>query len=521
MIIKKLVLKNFGSYFKKTEINFPSSGFFLISGPTGSGKTTILEGISFALFGKVPRYEGMGRGLGSIISKNEDTKKSKSKLLEVELEFILNEQLYHLRRSVEFLLKGDEESAKNSEVEFRTDQKVLAVKPKEYEEIICKLLGMENIGSAYDTFTKSIFLPQNAFDRFLYLKPAERKNLVFELLNLNVYEKVKEKIKDEYSKLKASINTLEQQKELKQRNIQEEIEKISSFDNDQIMEFKSKVECSKEKILILRNILKNSILDLMKSTLELIQQMENIEFKDVDWGQYESEINDFCNTLSFNYQNFKLIYQRYVNIQREKQKLLNIRDENKKIVNLHNYFYIKEIFYDYNISDIRTNIIEIINDIKELQELDIKISQSEERIGKVEAELKNINYTLVKLSEILEKQYQQEEKFRTDLEELEQQIQQKKQKLDIKQSVLELQRVIHENKLEKCLVCSSQLIQENKSFIQSSLEKGKSSITQIIKEKEAKVEEIKKRLKEINSEIIKNQRKFTSLRSEKEQKEYQ
>ncbi|MFN3995316.1 MAG: ATPase, T2SS/T4P/T4SS family, partial [bacterium] len=57
MIIKRLVLKNFLSYFDRTEIVFPESGFFLISGPTGSGKTTILEAISFAIFGKIPRYD--------------------------------------------------------------------------------------------------------------------------------------------------------------------------------------------------------------------------------------------------------------------------------------------------------------------------------------------------------------------------------------------------------------------------------------------------------------------------------
>ncbi|MFN3478585.1 MAG: AAA family ATPase, partial [bacterium] len=231
MIIKKLVLKNFLSYFDRTEIVFPESGFFLISGPTGSGKTTILEAISFAIFGKIPRYDNSEFQLEYIMPKNETSKKSQYLQTEVTVELILDKK-YYITRVVEFKRKKGETKAEQT-VELRTDNQVLAAKVKEYEEKICKILGLTNIKEGYQSFTKSIFLPQNTFDKFLYLRQSEREKLILELLNLNIYEKIKNKIKEEYTNLKLQMESIKndiqnKQKELKEK--QEEIQKFPSLD---------------------------------------------------------------------------------------------------------------------------------------------------------------------------------------------------------------------------------------------------------------------------------------------------
>jgi len=55
MKIKKIILKNFCSY-KNTEIEFDDSPITVITGDTGAGKSSILDGLAFAIYQKVPRY---------------------------------------------------------------------------------------------------------------------------------------------------------------------------------------------------------------------------------------------------------------------------------------------------------------------------------------------------------------------------------------------------------------------------------------------------------------------------------
>ena len=52
----RLFLDGFGSYRQPTEANFSDVNFFALTGPTGSGKSTLIDGLCFALYGTVPRW---------------------------------------------------------------------------------------------------------------------------------------------------------------------------------------------------------------------------------------------------------------------------------------------------------------------------------------------------------------------------------------------------------------------------------------------------------------------------------
>ena len=98
----KLIMQAFGPYSGKTEIDFSkfaSSGLFLVSGDTGSGKTTIFDAISYALFDKT---SGQSRGINSIRSDfaSEDT------FTEVTYTFSHKDKVYIINRYPDQLRKG-------------------------------------------------------------------------------------------------------------------------------------------------------------------------------------------------------------------------------------------------------------------------------------------------------------------------------------------------------------------------------------------------------------------------------
>lgn len=97
MLIKSLRLKNFGS-FRDVCIDFPTSGIFLISGKTGSGKSTILEAISFALFKKIPRYGSDSTSPLRELPFKLSIDKNKLSYSLVELDFLINSIFYNLKK---------------------------------------------------------------------------------------------------------------------------------------------------------------------------------------------------------------------------------------------------------------------------------------------------------------------------------------------------------------------------------------------------------------------------------------
>lgn len=93
----RLVLTAFGPFARREEIDFtrlPPDALFLIHGPTGAGKTSILDGICYALYGETSGSERSAKEMRSHHAA-DDT------LTEVEFEFALGRKRYRVRRSPE------------------------------------------------------------------------------------------------------------------------------------------------------------------------------------------------------------------------------------------------------------------------------------------------------------------------------------------------------------------------------------------------------------------------------------
>ncbi|MGH2753596.1 MAG: AAA family ATPase [Actinomycetota bacterium] len=169
----RLELVGFTSFREHTVIEFDDCEYFALVGPTGSGKSSVIDAICFALYGSVPRYDDK-RLVAPVISQGKVEAK-------VRLDFTVNGDTYTAVRVVRRTPKGA--SVKEARLEKEGAAEPLAGSGPELTSEVTRLLGL-----TFEHFTKCVALPQGDFARFLHDDPKDRQEFLVKLLNLGVYE---------------------------------------------------------------------------------------------------------------------------------------------------------------------------------------------------------------------------------------------------------------------------------------------------------------------------------------------
>ncbi|GAA0781337.1 MULTISPECIES: AAA family ATPase [Pseudomonadati] len=206
MKILSLRFKNINSLKDEWKIDFTASpfaenGLFAIIGPTGSGKTTILDAICLALYHRTPRL--------SVISKstNELMTRGTSECL-AEVEFEVKGVGYRAFWSQRRARDNADGNLQDAQVELAqiADGKIIASQIKIKSDAIEKITGLD-----FARFTKSMMLSQGEFAAFLNADANLRAELLEELTGTEIYGLISERVHQEFSQSKQQLQLLESQ----------------------------------------------------------------------------------------------------------------------------------------------------------------------------------------------------------------------------------------------------------------------------------------------------------------------
>src|SRR3989344_2280934 len=170
MMIRKIKLQNCKSH-AETELNF-SDGINVIVGAMGAGKSSVLQAISFALFGTFSELKRKELKISDIVKRNAEFKNAS---VDVELNFANN--ILQIKRTIE--------DGSTKEAVIRTgDGKMLAgTNPAQVNAYLKNILKIDE-----DVFLRTIYAKQNEIDLFLDLTPAERKARLDALMFIDKFE---------------------------------------------------------------------------------------------------------------------------------------------------------------------------------------------------------------------------------------------------------------------------------------------------------------------------------------------
>lgn len=211
----------FGPYKEKVVIDFTQfqqQTLFLVSGPTGAGKTTIFDAIAYALYDDA---SGTSRGKDSFKSQfaTDDV------LCFVELEFEIGGRKYFIKRSPVQKGPGKNGKIKNwsSEVEFHHNGTV-TTKINEANKEIQELLSL-----SYDQFKQIVMLPQGEFKKMLESNSADKEKIFRNIFQTDT-------IKDLQSLLKDKASTLKQEMDQSESTLQQFVGMITEDVNETLKE---------------------------------------------------------------------------------------------------------------------------------------------------------------------------------------------------------------------------------------------------------------------------------------------
>ena len=176
---RSLHLRGFTTFRSMDEsVSFLDADLFALTGPTGSGKTSLLDAMCFALYGRVPRLDA--RAVEPVISLGAQEAR-------IAFEFSVGGRIFTAARVVRRTKTGA--TTPEARLEEKIDEvvEVRASGADEMNESVTALLGL-----SFDQFTKAVLLPQGAFAAFLHDTPAKRQDLLRTLLDLGVYERMRE-----------------------------------------------------------------------------------------------------------------------------------------------------------------------------------------------------------------------------------------------------------------------------------------------------------------------------------------
>ena len=356
-----LTLSAFGPYPDTITIDFESfqeDGLFLITGPTGSGKTMIFDAMIFALYGKTS---------GQI--RQTDSLRCDHALNEiptfVEFSFSLHQQNYTIKRNPKYYLEGKKTPKQPSALLILPDGKMVEG-IKEVNQKMISLLGVDD-----QQFKQICMIAQGEFTKLIMASSDEREKVLRELFHSETYQKLEEKLKvhlktyqDKYDLLLNKRKDLMQ--ELQVEDHQEYLSKQTKLIASQQKEYddlKKDLDQKKQQLQLYR--LQNQRLIQLK---DLKQQFQDLKKQENDYQELNKTVDTLKKAQETNY-----LYISYIKQQKKLQTLkLNQEDFLKQL---------KKLEKDYQEKKVQANSLDYKQQTKE--KLQNQIQETKQLINQI------------------------------------------------------------------------------------------------------------------------------------------
>jgi len=263
MIPLKLKMRNFMCYRDNVPaLHFESLHTVCLSGDNGSGKSALIDAMTWALWGQARA------------KSDDDLIHSGERETEVEFDFAIGQQTYRvIRKRAEPARRG---SSGQPLLEFQVANEngfrsITGNSIAQTQQKITDVLRMD-----YDTFINSAFLRQGHADEFTIKRPAERKEVLAEILGLSFYDRLEEQAK-----------TLAKQQEMEKTQLESTLQDISD-ELAQKPTYDAEFEEARQVLAQIEKVVKEKEARLN----ELRQEKESLEKKRAQLDQLEANIND-------------------------------------------------------------------------------------------------------------------------------------------------------------------------------------------------------------------------------------
>ena len=278
ILFEKIQWKNFlstGNQF--TEVEFNTHSTTLIVGQNGAGKSTVLDALTFTLFGKPFRKINKAQLINSVNEKD----------CLVEVQFTIGQTAWKVRRGIKpNIFEIHKNGVCLDQFSHAADQQ------KWLEQNVLKM--------NYKSFTQIVILGSTNFVPFMQLTATNRREVIEDLLDIKIFSSMNNLIKDKLREFKEEIRTLELKKESlndKQRMQSEWIKELESQSKGRIKENKDKIDtlmCEAEDHVMVNEQLQDDITDLTKDQETLTGATEKLR----ELGNLKGKISNKVSTIT-------------------------------------------------------------------------------------------------------------------------------------------------------------------------------------------------------------------------------
>ncbi len=321
MKIRKIYFKNINSLEGENQIDFDQSpfvdsGVFAITGPNGSGKTSILDAITLALYGETFRFDRPGQ---HVMTKNTAD-------CFAELEFSLDKQRYrtgwYVKRENNDP-QGELQPAQMQLLRLTDGEQMLADNAQQVRSQITEITGMN-----FRNFTRSMMLAQGDFAAFLNALDNERMDILEKIISTDIYADYKQEVLDKAEQAETRLAELQQQLDAIDL-VPAETREANEHD---LLDFKQQLEelTEQQQGLLQQQASVENIQQLEQQAVQLGHEIDRLQAGVEQKQQQLNRIDASQGALEFK-QDVNQINEKEQQVRQSKDDLAAFRDEQKQL----------------------------------------------------------------------------------------------------------------------------------------------------------------------------------------------